>query len=69
MNNKTLARLIHGISDLYGVVGGLSNLYTYHPELNDQVDISIIIPKSLDEWELDIRDKLSELDEFISRQR
>jgi hypothetical protein len=37
--------------ELQKTVKKMSNLYQEHDELNDEVDIQKIIPRSLDEWE------------------
>jgi hypothetical protein len=51
-------RLVHGLKMLNIGVETLLHAYEEYPELNDQVDISQIVPGSLDEWSSDIDAKI-----------
>jgi len=50
-----IIRLIVLMTELETVVGMMSDLYDKHPELNDEVVISDLIPHSLDEWDVQLQ--------------
>lgn len=58
LNNTVKHRLLTLLRSMEVVVGQLSSLYEEHPELNDQVDIKNIIPMSIEEWEVEIANKV-----------
>lgn len=62
MDPEVKHRLLIGLRALTAVVGQLSRLYDEHEELNDQVDISQIVPMSLDDWEVEIDAKIYEIE-------
>lgn len=57
-------KLLVGLRCLIPPIGHLSKLYTAHPELNNQVDISNIIACSLDEWEVLVDAKIEEVEKL-----
>lgn len=55
-------RVIEELRDLETVVQRMSTLYDQNPDLNDLVDISKIIPLSLDEWYCEIGGVIEEIE-------
>lgn len=54
-------KLIELLTELQIVVGDMSNLYDKNPKLNDEFDISRIVPMSLDEWAAEINEVIDEV--------
>ena len=59
------AMLCNRLDVLANAVQSMSRLYESHEELNDLVDISNVVPMSLDEWYLEILAKKEEIEEQL----
>lgn len=58
---KSHEELVSLLEELKDVASRMNDLYEEHPELNDEVEISDIIPMSLDEWACQIPESIEKI--------
>ena len=56
-----LEELAYWLEEMTATVGAMVNMYEQNDWLNDEVDISQVVPMSLDEWQIALAAKIGEL--------